>query len=363
MTSDYSPNLVTNPKGSAQAAGFSQLAVCGTIMAFIPFMKNLVFTILLFFCASCLLLAGTNPAAQQSLIDAKQQANIFQHDASPFQLEMVFLVQMEVPTRGHLTLKWEADDHWWRRIVMGDFEQTDIRNGDKLYTSRNAPFTPLRIRQLVSLLQLGGNFEGLQVKKQKQRDERGVEMSCLQVEGESVRGAQHEVCVNSATHEILSDEWKEPPDEQRRKQYAEYFEFRAHRYPRKLELFVNGISVVTAHVDSLTTAALEQILLVPPRGAVERRQCAGMKHAVPVRTPDPVYPKSASENHLMGKTIAWMTVLTDGSVDDIQLVGSATHSMDDATLQTLKGWKFKPAMCGAEPVVSDIEVVVSFRLR
>jgi hypothetical protein len=36
-------------------------------MAFIPFMKSLVFTAFLFFCASCLLLAGTNPAAQQSL--------------------------------------------------------------------------------------------------------------------------------------------------------------------------------------------------------------------------------------------------------------------------------------------------------
>jgi len=57
-----------------------------------------------------------------------------------------------------------------------------------------------------------------------------------------------------------------------------------------------------------------------------------------------------------------MTVLTDGSVTDIQLIGGAAHSMDDATLQTLKGWKFKPATCGTEPIVSDIEVIVSFRL-
>lgn len=88
-----------------------------------------------------------------------------------------------------------------------------------------------------------------------------------------------------------------------------------------------------------------------------------MKGAVPLKTPDPIYPRSASENKLMGDTTATMTVLTDGSVTDIQLVGSAARSMDEATLQTLKTWKFKPAMCGAEPVVSDIEVVVSFRLR
>jgi TonB family protein len=65
----------------------------------------------------------------------------------------------------------------------------------------------------------------------------------------------------------------------------------------------------------------------------------------------------------MGDTTVAMTVVTDGYVTDIQIVGSAARSMDDATLQTLKSWRFKPAMCGADPVVSDIEVVVSFRLE
>jgi outer membrane biosynthesis protein TonB len=56
-------------------------------------------------------------------------------------------------------------------------------------------------------------------------------------------------------------------------------------------------------------------------------------------------------------------VFTNRTVGAIQLIGTATPSMDDATLQTLRGWRFKPAMCGTEPVVSDIQVVVSFRLR
>ena len=76
-----------------------------------------------------------------------------------------------------------------------------------------------------------------------------------------------------------------------------------------------------------------------------------------------MYPQSASQNKLMGDTAVAMTVVTDGSVSDVQLVGTATRSMDDATLHTLKAWKFRPAMCGSEPVISDIEVVVSFRLQ
>jgi TonB family protein len=326
-------------------------------------MKKLTLTAILLFGTRLLLLGDTNPAAQQWVITARQQANIFQPDASPFQLDISFTVQEKVPIEGHLTLKWGSKERWWRNIVMSDFQQTDMRNGDKLYTDRNARFTPIRITQLVNIIHFAEAPEGVQVKKQKQEVEHGSEMTCLQVEGGRSRGMRSEVCLSPTSLEISSEEWKGLPDEQRRQQYAEYFEFRAHRYPRKLELFVNGSKVVTAHVDSLTTSNLEPGLLVPPAGAIERRQCEGMKHAVPLKMPDPQYPESARQNRIMGDTTVSMTVLADGSVSNIELIGSATHSMDSATLESLKRWKFKPAMCGTEPVISDIEVVVSFRLH
>src|SRR6266566_3381939 len=84
-----------------------------------------------------LLTGSTNPAAQQLLVTAKQQASLLHDQTSPIQLDVDFLAQMNVPTKGHLTLKWQGKDLWWRRIVMGDFEQIEIRIGDRLYTSRN----------------------------------------------------------------------------------------------------------------------------------------------------------------------------------------------------------------------------------
>ena len=308
------------------------------------------------------LFGSTNPAAQQLLITAKQQASLFHDQTSPLQLDFDFVVQINAPTQGHLTLKWQTKDRWWRRIVMGNFEQIEIRNSDRLYTSRNLSFTPARIGELINLLEFAEGSEGLLARKQKERVENGIEMVCLRVEGEK-RGKTHEVCVNGATRDILSDEWQEPPDERRKELYSDYFDFGGHRYPRRFQLRVDGINVITANVENLTTAAFDETLLVAPKGAIERRKCPDMTHVVAVKTPDPMYPKSASENKLTGDTIVAMTVLTDGSVSDIQLVGRAARSMDDATLQTLKNWKFKPAMCGTDPVVSDIEVVVSFRLR
>lgn len=118
--------------------------------------------------------------------------------------------------------------------------------------------------------------------------------------------------LDSTSHDILSDDWKEPPDESRREQYADYIESVGHRYPRKLELLVNGSKVVTARVESLSTTAFEDAVLTPPKDAIGRRQCTGMKHAAPISTPDPRYPKSASQNGLMGDTTVTMTVHIDG---------------------------------------------------
>jgi len=313
--------------------------------------------------ASLLLPASTDPSIQELLTAARQQASLFYHQSSPFQLEVDFLAQMNVPVQGHLTLKWEAERRWWRRVVMDNFEQVEILDGDKHYTARNLSFTPIRIGELFSLLQLTDGSDVLMAKKIKQGIENGIEVTCVKVEPTSVKGKPHEVCINPISREVLSDDWQEPPDEHRTETYTDYFDFAGHRYPRKLQLLVNGSRVITANVESLAPATFDRTLLVPPAGAVERRQCPDMKHPVPIRTPDPAYPKSASQNRLTGDTTVAMTILADGSVTDIHIVGSAVRSMDDSTLQTLKSWRFKPAMCGAEPVVSDIKVVVSFRLR
>ena len=326
-------------------------------------MKKLILATFLLVGVAGRLRADRDSAAQQLLMNAEQQANVLRRDSGPLQLEIDFVVQMQVPMKGHLTLKWEAEDRWWRRIVVGTFQQTDIRSGEKLYTSRNAPFTPIRIAELIGLLEFAEHPENLRVKKQKQHFEHGVEIICLHARRENLRSEVHRICVNAVSNEILSEEWDEAPDERRRQQFSDYVGFRAHRFPRQLELFIDGIKEITAHVNSLTTASLEETLLTPPPGAIERRQCADLKRAVPVKTPEPMYPKSASQNGLMGDTSVSMTVFTNGTVGEIQVIGTATHSIDDATLQTLRGWRFKPAMCGAEPVVSDIQVVVSFRLR
>jgi protein TonB len=88
-----------------------------------------------------------------------------------------------------------------------------------------------------------------------------------------------------------------------------------------------------------------------------------MTYPEAIKQPDPAYPRSASQNRMGGTSIVALTVLPDGSVDDVQLIGRAGHDMDQVTQEIVKTWKFKPAMCGNEPVAYDISVEVAFRMR
>ncbi|HEY1800304.1 MAG TPA: energy transducer TonB [Terriglobales bacterium] len=306
-------------------------------------------------------MADTNPSAEQMLATAEKQADLCGADASSFRLEMDFVAQNMVPMTGHLTLKWAAKDRWWRSITMGVFRETDIRSGEKLYISRNLGYTPTRVKELESLIQISQDAARLQIKKVKQRKENGASLTCLQVHGKESK-TKNELCIDPGSNDLLWDDWKVPPDESMREEYSDYREFHGHRYPTKLARYTDGSKVVNAGIVDLEVAPLDPALLVPPAGAIERRQCEGMKHPIPLHTPDPSYPESARDNRMMGETTVAVTVLTDGSVENIQLVGSAGRSLDEATLNTLKSWKFKPAMCGTEPVVTDVEVEVDFRL-
>lgn len=325
-------------------------------------MKKILLIAALFVSGLLPVYGSSNPDAQQLLPVAQEQSSLFHGKSKPFQLEVDFTAQINIPVQGHLTLKWESENRWWRKIVLGDYGQIDVRNGERQYIVRNLGFTPMRISDLIGLLDFAEKSD-LIVKKQKRRIEDGVEVTCMQIAHEYYKSKPSEICLNAASHDIRSIMWEDQPHELNRKDFSDYIEFEGHRYPRHLELHLNGSKVLEAHVRTLAFASFDDTLLIPPKGAIERRHCAEMKHAIALKTPEPIYPKSASQNKLGGDTSVALTIEVDGSVSNVQLIGRASHSMDEATVETLKKWKFNPAMCGAEPVVSDIVVVVSFRIR
>lgn len=324
-------------------------------------MKKLILVAAFFVCSLRPAAGSDDPALQQLLTSAEQRANLYYNQSTPLQLDVDFVVHLKVPIHGYLTLKWEAKDRWWRKMVVGDFQQIEVRNGDWHYTARNAEITPLVLLDLFRLVGFDIDSDDVTAKKERRRAENGVDMSCIQVERKDSTESSRNVCINAASGEILIDEWKEPSGEQHGEQFADYFDFQTHHYPRTLELSVNGSKVITANVSNLIPASFDESLLAPPPGAIARRECDDLKHAVLLRAPGLDFPAAARVQG-GGKMMVLITVNSDGSAGNIKLASSSGIPLDDATKKALQSYKFKPAMCGTEPVVSDVTVEVNYMM-
>jgi TonB family protein len=311
-------------------------------------MRKLIFAAALLCAGASPVLAKVDPAVQHALTAAEQRTDLLHDQPGPFQLDADFIASSPAPLNGHLTLKWMAPDHWLRKIVAGSFAMTEIRDGDRTFTTRSLAFTPDRIADLIFLFDFGSG-QTLTVQRDKIRIENGTAADCLQVQRQESKDNSFEVCLSSATHDIVSEQLFSSPDQKIDEQFADYFDFGSHRFPRRLQLTRNGKVVVTANVNGLSPAAYDASLLAPPEGAIERRTCAGMTRPEPISALGRGIP--VGTNALVSLTIG-----TDGSVQNVVVARGPSATLDPATLKALRSWKFRPAMCGNQPVTIDVVI-------
>jgi hypothetical protein len=101
----------------------------------------------------------------------------------------------------------------------------------------------------------------------------------------------------------------------------------------------------------------------PSPKARKMPHCEGTWHHPDViKQPDPEYTDAARKKGLQADILVQGTVTISGDFVNIALLQTG-EELDEPTVKTLSGWKFKPATCDGAPIESDISVEVSFRLR
>lgn len=306
-------------------------------------------------------------SGEQLLKSAADVVNIRANNAKPFQLDCDFVAQGQVPLNGHATLKWSAKDLWSEEVTMGEYKELRILKGDSLYISRNLPYTPMRVGDLEDLLDLNivpRYPEDWAVKKVRSESIDGKPVECVEFEYRVAHSARfkRDLCIDSATHEPVSD-GEAHTAEAEHTAFSEYQNFRDHRYPGRMVLTENGSPVVKVSAIALKDATFSDSDFNPLPGATLRRTCEHMIHAVALKTPNPIYPRSAGQHRMGGTSTVAITILPDGSVGDVYVIENATKEMDRVTQEAVKKWKFKPAMCGDEPITSVIWVKMHLNPR
>jgi hypothetical protein len=298
--------------------------------------------------------ANDNAATQQLLDMAHKPADLFVKTTEPFELRVEFTTQLGTPMHGQLLVEWKAKDEWWSKAIFGPFQQVKIRKGEEEYSLRNAGFTPLAVQDVYGLLQLADLPVGFIAKKQVQKIENGVALACIKAERGDIKSEENEFCVDTASHNVVSHEWWGTNESRNKRLYSDFQDFEGVGYARQLKLIVNQRPAISVAITKLQAAPFDAAWLIPPPGSIERRHCLGLKPAMPLKTLPLVQPATPST----GSAAFSLTVLADGSVSDVHNIGGREPANDPA-IEALKKWKFKPAMCGTEPIVSDLELVLN----
>lgn len=311
--------------------------------------------VLLALAASTPLLASDRVAPQSVLDDAIRQTGLLENPAHAFVLDADFTAQFSQPVQGHVELRWAAKDRWWSRVIVGDFEQVKFKTGEWTYTTRNAPYTPPQVNDLLNLLDPPKGYEKLIARKMKIKSQSGASMECLRVESSEHKSDDREICVNATTNDLSSDS-STTPGRVTLKQFSNFTDFEGYRYPRKLDLFLDKVHALSVDVTNLSEEPLDSRLLIPPKDAIARRECADGKPPLNLTGYHPHFPSVPNS----GQTELLVTIGADSTVQEVHVVKSAGKEFDGAVIAAVEAAHYRPAMCGAEPVTSDIQIVVSF---
>jgi TonB family protein len=83
---------------------------------------------------------------------------------------------------------------------------------------------------------------------------------------------------------------------------------------------------------------------------------------VPIVKTPPIYPELARESRVQGTVVVQALVGKDGRVKDTR-VAESVSLLDDAALDCVKQWVFKPALARGAPVAVWVAIPVRFKLR
>lgn len=78
--------------------------------------------------------------------------------------------------------------------------------------------------------------------------------------------------------------------------------------------------------------------------------------------PEPEYSEEARKAKYQGTCVLWLVVGPDGRPRDVKVTRSLGLGLDEKAIETVRTWKFEPALKDGKPVAVQISVEVEFRL-
>src|SRR5215471_9730469 len=99
-------------------------------------------------------------------------------------------------------------------------------------------------------------------------------------------------------------------------------------------------------------------MATPTRVRVSQGVTAGMK----VHDVTPQYPQMAKIARVQGPVVLAAVIGKDGAIQNLRVVSTASPLLNQAALEAVKQWRYRPYILNGEPVEVDTTITVNFTL-
>jgi TonB family protein len=87
-----------------------------------------------------------------------------------------------------------------------------------------------------------------------------------------------------------------------------------------------------------------------------------VKAPIVINRVEPIYPEEARKARIMGVVIVRAVITRDGVVKDVQVLKPLPFGLDQAAVDAVKQWTFKPATLEGKPVDVYFNLTINFKL-
>ena len=304
--------------------------------------------------------------AESMLQRARQLSDIRSPSAPAFRLIVTFsFVGNDLATtHGTYTEIRVSQNQWRREIVIGDLRQVDVGGVGKHWILHPDGF-PSQASRLPAMMTpipaASSHFDFASITETSASDV-VAECAFTKPATDNLKSA---FCFDKKGGVLLE---KAFPERRPRNlvsascEYGSFQKFGDYWFPHEAVCFEDRHKTIEARVvDLLAEPSPDPLLFTAPSGAIELSLCSDeMKPPVAVSMPRAVPPfVSRGEADRVTVTLS-LVVDTKGKPQNVRVLRPERKNYDDAALDAVRRWRFKPATCAGTPMSTEVNVVVDF---
>ena len=269
------------------------------------------------------------------------------------------------PTRGTIEV-WQSGSNRRTLYTFGSATMTEMVNGSAIFrTADEAQFPRFAPFLLAKVLHTGPVMP--QVKQTdpqlQEREVHGEKFDCITSKppANAISFSGPAYCLDTQDHlrALLNSQQTvllDVPEE-----------FLGHAVSRRVSVTNANVPVGAATITKLEVYEPSANEFVPtgemkpfiPRARISGGVIAAMRTGMV----EPVYPEAARAHHVSGSVVLRAIIGADGHIKTVEVVSSANAEFNQAAIDAVRQWTYKPYMLNGKPTEVDTTITVNFALQ